>query len=201
MDFGIAKALVRPQADHDGHHHGLALLHVAGADSGRGHSGCARRPVFGRRVAVRTGDGQAAVRWRQPVRHHVGAPGESAGAADQRGSATAAGVERRDPDVGGQDRQTRGSRRRALSAMLWEVWWPHRRRHRLRLRLQRCRQRLRRRRRLRRLPFRTPNPHQQRANVGSGWLWVLLLRSRQWSRWCNLRRGKAAKLQVHPPRQ
>ena len=43
--------------------------------------GCARRPVLGGGVAVRDGDRQAAVRWRQPVRHHVGAPGEDAGAA------------------------------------------------------------------------------------------------------------------------
>ena len=81
MDFGIAKAVVGPQADHDRHHPGIAVLHVAGTDSGRRQSGRALRPVFGGRIALRTGDRQAAVRWRQPVRHHVGAPEEHAGAA------------------------------------------------------------------------------------------------------------------------
>ena len=71
----------RPAAHHDRHHHGLAVLHVAGADQGSVRPGCARGPVLGGSVALRAGDRQAAVRWRQPVRHHVGAPGKEPGAA------------------------------------------------------------------------------------------------------------------------
>ena len=105
MDFGIAKASSDHKLTMTGTTLGIALLHVAGTDSGRRQPGRALRSVFGGRIALRAGDRQAAVRWRQPVRHHVGAPEEYAGAAGGPRSSLAAGAERHHFALGGQGPQ------------------------------------------------------------------------------------------------
>ena len=122
MDFGIA----RSAADHKLTQTGTTVgsLYYMSPEQIQGVTAldARSRPLFGGRLALRTGDRQAAVRWRQPVRHHVGASAGHSGPAGHYRSATAAAAERRDSDGGGERRRTRGFRPPARCATRCPAW-------------------------------------------------------------------------------
>ena len=97
MDFGIAKATADRKLTMTGTTMGSLYYMSPEQIQGVATLGYPRRPLLGGCIALRARHRQAALRWRQPVRHYVGASRKDAGAANHHRSHTARRAQRSDP--------------------------------------------------------------------------------------------------------